>query len=230
MNWRTLVTASLALALVLSAPFWSAASRRAEAAELATGQWQTLPTLTYAKLALRVDKALAAQDPKPKVKTSVSKNKKYKTVTVKVSCKAKKAGIQNAKSKKAKAYASMRMKLYADNMYRSTQNEARVTCDKTVHGVNNYGRDNATDYSLYVGREGTAEIYVRYEGILCRYKNGTFRKANCQGEIYWNQTKRVHVASVKIPEGYRLKLQLVKRRTRCNCSLTGGKAAMDGAL
>lgn len=130
---------------------------------------------------------------------------------MKVSCKAKKAGIQNAKDKKARAHASMRMKLFVDNLYRSEKNESRVSCTKTVHGFNVYGKDRATDYSLYVGREGTAEVYVRYEGLLGLYKNGTFRKANYLGELYWNQTKRVHVASVKVPEGYRLKLQLVKR-------------------
>lgn len=183
----------------------------AAGAELSTGQWQTLPTPVYAKLASRMDAALAAQDPKPKVKITTSKSKKYKTVTVGVSCRAKKAGIQDAKNKKAGAYASMRMKLYADNLYRSTKNESRVTCDKMVHGVNNYGRDNATDYSLYVGSAGVAEIYVRYEGLLCLYKNGTFRKANYLGEVYWNQTKRIKVASVKVPQGYRLKLHLTKR-------------------
>lgn len=210
MNWKT-ATATISKSTLALTLAFAAVPQHAGAAELGSGQWQVIPTLTYLKLAVRVDKALAAQDPKPQVKTSVSKNKKYKTVTVTVSCKAKKAGIQSAKSKKVRACANMQMRLYAANLYRSTSTESRVSCTKTVHGLNNYGRDNATDYSLYVGREGTAEVYLRYEGVLCRYKNGTFRKANYEREIYWNQTKRLKVASVTIPEGYRLKLHLVKR-------------------
>lgn len=219
MDWKTnagtigrgACAALLSGALVVGAVPMLAGPPPAEAAELGNGQWQTFPTPTYLKLAGRVDGALAAQDPQPKVKTTTSKSKKYKTVTVRVSCKALKAGIRNAKDKKARAHASMSMKLYADNLYRSEKNESRVSCTKTVHGFNVYGKDRATDYSLYVGQDGTAEVYVRYEGLLGLYKNGTFRKANFEREIYWRQTKRLHVASAKIPKGYRLKLSLAKR-------------------
>lgn len=202
-----LLSGVLALGAVLAA----SAVQEAQAAEIGAGWWQVGRTPTLAKLAGRADAALAAQNPKAQVKVSTSK--RAKTITVSVSCKVQKAGIQKAKSKQARAYASMLLRVYAGNLYRDARCTSVVATCATVHGVNDYGTDRAADTSLAVGRAGTAKVYARYDGLLCSYRGGVFSKSSYQRELYCNRTKRVKVASVSIPKGYKLKLKLATRKS-----------------
>ncbi len=184
----------------------------AYAAQVPTGHWirsKESHSSDLGKIALKVDAALNAQNPRAKI--TVKTAKRAKEIRVTVRARGTSAGLEKAKSKARRAHSSLVVKASANNMYRDPYNGKTVKTDTAIYGIDNYGSQTLKSKSARVGKAGTADIRIRYQAAIWTYKNNVFDKAHQIKEVYWNQSKSFKVASVRVPKGYRIVLELERR-------------------